>query len=304
MMLDLNALLIFAKVVEANSFSAAARQLRVPVSTVSRRVAELEGQLGVRLLERSTRSLRLTDLGSEVLEHARRSVEISDAVAGIVSNRMTSVSGLLRVAALPSISDTLVAPLVGAFQAAHPNVRVQVLVTERHVDQVSEGIDIAFRFGPLRDSGLVARRVLTYRHRLVASPTYLGALPAPDAPRDLYDHRLLAFSLGKPDHRWTFIRAGHADRETITFQPHFTMNDYIGLATALLAGSGIGDLPPVVQPELLRDGRLVEVMPEWRFRTFDLSLVHLGHRQLSRPVRLFKDFAIERMPTLFPDLPT
>jgi DNA-binding transcriptional LysR family regulator len=303
MMIDLNALLVFAKVAETNSFSAAARQLRVPVSTVSRRVAELEGQLGVRLLERSTRSMRLTDLGSEVLEHARRSVEISDAVAGIVSNRMTSVSGMLRVAALPSISDTLVAPLVGAFQAAYPNVRVQVLVTERHVDHVAEGVDIAFRFGTLRDSGLVARRVLTYRHRLVASPAYLAEHPAPVLPRDLYDHRLLAFSLGKPDHRWTFIRTGHADRETVTFQPHLTMNDYIGLATALAAGSGIGDLPPVVQPELLQNGRLVEVMPDWRFRTFDLSLVHLGHRQLPKPVRLFKDFATQMTVSLFADLP-
>ena len=303
-MLDLNALLVFAKVVEANSFSAAARQLRVPVSTVSRRVAELEGQLGVRLLERSTRSLRLTDLGSEVLEHARRSIEISDAVAGIVSNRMTSISGLLRVAALPSISDTLVAPLVGAFQAAHPNVRVQVLVTERHVDQVAEGIDLAFRFGPLPTR--VWSRVafspiatVSWRARLTWGRSQCRT------------HRETCTITGSWRSRWASRTiagrssgAGHADRETITFQPHFTMNDYIGLATALLAGSGIGDLPPVVQPELLRDGRLVEVMPDWRFRTFDLSLVHLGHRQLSRPVRLFKDFAIELMPTLFPDLPT
>ncbi|MFC6743405.1 substrate binding domain-containing protein [Methylobacterium tardum] len=157
--------------------------------------------------------------------------------------------------------------------------------------------------GPLRDSGLVARRVLTYRHRLVASPGYLAEHPAPVIPRDLHNHRLLAFSLGKPDHRWTFIRAGHADRETVTFQPHFTMNDYIGLATALMAGSGIGDLPPVVQPEPLRDGRLIEVMPGWQFRTFDLSLVHLGHRHLPQPVRLFKDFATQMTASLFPDLP-
>ena len=123
-MLDLTALFIFAKVVEANSFAMAARLLRIPTSTVSRRIAELESQLGVRLLERSTRSLRLTDVGSDVLEQARRSIEISDGVLGLVSNRMTDVSGVLRIASLPSISDTLVAPLVGAFQAAYPNVQV------------------------------------------------------------------------------------------------------------------------------------------------------------------------------------
>ena len=260
-MIDLNALFIFAKVVEANSFSAAARVLRIPVSTVSRRIADLEGQLGVRLLERSTRSLRLTVLGSEVLEQARRSAEISDGITGIVANQISDVSGVLRIAAVPSISDTLVAPLIIAFQATYPNVRVQALVTERYVDQVAEGIDIAFRFGPLQDLDLVARRILTYRHRLVASPAYLKTHPAPVTPQDLHDHRLLAFSFGTPDRRWTFVSKNGQSKETLSFQPYFTMNDYVGVASALLSGSGIGDLPPVVQPELLRDGRFVEVIP-------------------------------------------
>src|SRR6516165_8544107 len=119
---DLNSLVIFAKVVEANSFSEAARRLNVPISTISRRVAELEGQLGVRLLERSTRSLRLTEVGSEVLEHAQRSAELSEAVDNIVSNRLSNVSGTLRLSAPPSISDSLVVPLVSPFQASYPNV--------------------------------------------------------------------------------------------------------------------------------------------------------------------------------------
>jgi DNA-binding transcriptional LysR family regulator len=148
---DLNALAVFAKVVEAASFSEAARRLNIPVSTVSRRVAELEDQLGVRLLERSTHKLRLTELGAEVLEHAISSAEISDAVEGIVSNRLTHVSGTLRLSAMPNVSDTLLTPLVVAFQARYPEVRVQVLVTERLVDLIAEGIDLAFRLGPLQD---------------------------------------------------------------------------------------------------------------------------------------------------------
>ena len=94
------------------------------------------------------------------------------------------------------------------------------------------------------------------------------------------------------------------DQETLSFEPYLAMNDYTGLATALLAGVGIGDLPPVVQPHLIRDGRLVEVMPEWHFPTFDLSVVHLGNRQISRPVRLFKDLAVQLSPRLFPALPS
>jgi len=300
---DLNSLVIFAKVVEAKGFSEAARRLKIPLSTVSRRVAELEDQLGVRLLERSTRNLRLTNLGAEVLDHAQRCAELSEAVDNLVSNQLSTVAGLLRLSAPPSISDTLLAPLLAAFQASYPNVRVQVLVTDRFVDLIAAGIDLVFRFGALGDSSLVARKILTYRHQLVASPAYLERVRAPRSPRDLFDHKLLTFSYWRPDNSWTFWHQNGKDQETLSFEPYLSMNDYTGLSAALLAGVGIGDLPPVVKPELIRDGRLVEVMPEWHFRAFDLSVVHLSNRHISRPVRLFKEFAVQASPALFPVLP-
>jgi DNA-binding transcriptional LysR family regulator len=268
-MMDLNSLVVFAKVVRAGSFSEAARRLKMPISTVSRRIAELEDQLGVRLLERSTRNLRLTELGAEILEQAMRSAELSETVESIVSNRLSDVSGTLRLSVMPSVSETLLTPLITAFQASYPNVRVQVLVTERMVDLVAEGVDLVFRLGSLRDSSLVARKILTYRHQLVASPSYLNACKPPERPQDLLDHRLLSFSYWKSEGSWTFIHKNGEDRETLTFQPYLSMNDFAGLAPALAAGGGIGDLPPIVQPNFMRDGRLVEVMPDWRFRTFD-----------------------------------
>jgi DNA-binding transcriptional LysR family regulator len=303
-MTDLNALVVFAKGVEAKSFSEAARRLGMPISTVSRRIAELEDQLGVRLLDRSTRSLRLTDLGAEVLEHAMRGVEIKEAVESIISNQMSDVTGTLRLSAPPNISDTLLTPLVTAFQTSYPNVRVQILIAERFVDHIADGVDIVFRLGALRDSSLVARRILTYRHRLVASPDYLKNRQAPETPQDLLGHRLLAFSYWRPESSWTFVHVNGKDQETLTFQPYLSMNDFAGLTPALLAGGGIGDLPPVVQPELIRDGCLVEVMPNWRFRTLDLSLIHLGNRHMPKAMRVFKEFAVQMAPTLFPDLPT
>ncbi|MGB6562242.1 MAG: LysR family transcriptional regulator, partial [Candidatus Binataceae bacterium] len=277
-MTDLNSLMIFAKVVETNSFSEAARRLSMPTSTVSRRIAELEAQLGVRLLERSTRSLRLTDVGSEVLEHAQRSADLGDAVDNIVSNVVSDVSGVLRLSAPPSISDSLVVPLVNGFQGSYPNVRVSIFFTERYVDHIAEGIDLVFRFGALKDSSLIARRILTYRHQLVASPAYLKTHKPPKTPHDLLGHRLLSFSHWKPENSWSFTHANGKDRETMTFDPYLSMNDYVGLAHALMAGAGIGELPPILQPQLIRDERLVEVMPKWRFEALNLSVVHLGNR--------------------------
>jgi DNA-binding transcriptional LysR family regulator len=302
-MADLNSLALFAKVVGAGSFSEAARRLKMPISTVSRRIAELEDALGVRLLERSTRNLRLTELGAEILEHAARSAELSDAVESVVSNRLSDVSGTLKLSAMPSVSDTLLTPLVAAFQASYPKVRVQIFVTERHVDLIAEGVDMAFRLGSLKDSSLVARRILTYRHQLVASPSYLETRKPPTKPRDLLDHRLLTFSHWRPENSWTFIHKDAKTTETLAFEPCFSMNDYAGLASALVAGVGIGELPPVVQPVLMREGRLVEVMPDWRFRAYDLSLIQVGARHVTKPCRLFKDLAARMAPSLFPDLP-
>jgi DNA-binding transcriptional LysR family regulator len=303
-MSDFNGLMIFAAVVKAKSFSEAARRLKMPLARVSRRVAELEDQLGVRLLERSTRSLRLTEVGAEVLEYAERTLEIGEAVESIVSNHRATVSGMLRLSAPPNISDSLLTPLLCAFRSSYPNVRVQALITERYIDHIADGVDLAFRVGILKDASLVARRLLTYRHRLVASPAYLKKVAPPKKPSDLLEHSMITFSYWKPETSFTFVHVNGRQKETVTFVPNLSMNDFAGLTPVLLAGHGIGDLPPIVQPELIRDGRLVEVMPDWHFPAFDLSLVHLSKRLMPRPVRVFIEFAVQMAPKIFPDLPT
>lgn len=302
-MSDFNSLMIFAAVVKARSFSEAARRLKMPLASVSRRVADLEAELGVRLLERSTRSLRLTEVGAEVLEYADRSLEICEAVDSIVSNHKATVSGVLRLSAPPNISESLLTPLLSAFRASYPNVRVQALITERNVDHIADGVDLAFRVGVLKDASLIARRLLSYRHRLVASPEYLKRVTPPKRPSDLLSHPMITFSYWKPETTFSFVHANGREKEAVTFVPCLSMNDFAGLTPALLAGEGIGDLPPIVQPELVREGRLVEVMREWHFPVFDLSLVHLSNRLVPRPVRFFKEFAVQMAPRIFPDLP-
>lgn len=302
-MMDLNSLVVFARVVDANSFSEAARQLKMPTSTVSRRIAELENQLGVRLLERSTRRLRLTDAGSAILEYAKQGAYLSDAVANVASNYGSTVAGRLRLAAPPSISDSVLAPLIQAFQLKYPAVQVRVLVTERAVDHIEQGIDLIFRLGPLKDTTLVGRKLLSYRHQLLASRAYLKKATPVRHPRDLLQHRLLSFARWKPRDRWIFENVNGAEKETLFFEPYLSINDYAGLAPAIVAGVGIGELPPVVLPGISRKRELVEVMPDWRFRTFDLWLLHMANRHLSRAVRAFKDFAAEKTSRLFPQLP-
>lgn len=300
---DLNALALFARVVEAGSLSEAGRRLGMPLSSVSRRISGLEDQLGVRLLERSTRNFRLTDTGSEVFEHALRSRALAEAVDDLVSHQRTTISGLVRLSAPPSISETLITPLVRMFQDAHPEVRMRILVTDRYVDHIAEGIDLAFRVGVQKDSTLISRKILSFRHQLVASPSYLDGKPPPRTPQDLLGHRLVAFLHSGPGQSWTFRHVDGRGQEDVRFNPALAMNDYSGLAAILVDGAGIGALPPLVQPHLLRDGILVEVLRDWRFRRHDLCAVHLGGRHMSRPLRAFIDLAAQMAPALFPRLP-
>ena len=299
---DLNALSIYASVAEALSFSAAARRLDMPISTVSRKVAELEDSLGVQLIERSTRKLRLTDIGLEVLSEAQRSVETAEAIDAIVSNRLAEVRGRISLSAPPSISDSLLAPLLAAFQSTYPLVSVQVMVTERFVDHIAEGVDLVLRVGELKDSALVATPLLKYRRQLVASPGYLARHDPPASPQDLHGHRVLAFGTSLAGHRWSFLRGD--ETAIVEVKPVLAMNDYAGLAQALADGTGIGDLPPIVRRDLMSSGRLIELLPDWRLQTESLSLVRLGNRHVPKALRVFMDFATSRARQMFADLPT
>jgi DNA-binding transcriptional LysR family regulator len=292
--MDLNDVALFAKVAKANSFSAAARQLNMPIATVSRRVAELENQLGICLLKRTTRSLHLTEIGSEVLEHAQRTDELREAISGVVARHQSDVSGILRLAAPPNF-DCFLLPLVCAFQASYPQVRVQIQVAARTLERLEDDIDLAFGLEAPKDSLLVARKLLTYRHRLVASPAYLARYKPPEAPRDLLEHRLIAFSGNTAVQRatWEFSRTAGPETETLSFFPYLSINDFAALTKPLLAGAGIGEIPPTIHPELIRDRKLIEVMPQWQFRCVDLSLFHVRARHMPRAVRLFKEFATQ-----------
>jgi DNA-binding transcriptional LysR family regulator len=296
--LNLNALLVFATVADANSFSEGARRLRLPVSTVSRQVADLEAQLGARLLERSTRSLKLTGIGAEVFEEARATVDIGKSILGLVSSRLSSVSGLLRILVPPSIANSLITPLVGAFQASYPDVRVHMTISDRAADLSTGDFDLLVQIGPMKDSSRISQKILTFRDRLLASPTYIETCKVPETPKELLGHRLLAFSSCRSEIEWSFANNHHQDKITLTIEPYLSVNDPASLADALLAGMGIGNLPSLAVGEFIEKGKLVEIMPQWRFNTLDVSIVHASSRYVPRPVQEFIRFTAKLAPVL------
>lgn len=274
----------------------------MPKSTVSRQVADLERDLNLTLLERSARGLRLSDVGREILDQARAGVEVEKAVQDIVDAHHSSVTGVLRISAPPSISDALLAPIVNAYQKAFPEVRAQIFIAERLVDMLVEGVDVSFIVGPLSKTGLDPKTILRYRHRVVASPAFLRDHADLRHPNELQSLPLYAFSFWRTESTWSFAHGDHG-KVVVRFKPRLSINDYFGIVPALLDGRGIGELPPLVRPDLVREGKLVEVLPAWRLPTFDLKVVRLKGRYMSRLVRTFIDFASDAAPELFPDLP-
>ena len=280
-MIDKNAMALFVKVVE---------------NTVSRKISELEKSLGVRLLERSTRQMRTTEIGQDYYERCRRGLEEFEAANLLIDDRQSEVSGTLRISVPPNLSDLIVVPLAAGFQALYPNVIFRVLVTDRRVHLIEDGIDLAMRVGELDDSNLVARPLMRYRHLLVASPGYLKKAGHPEKPQDLNDHPLIAFSPWFGEPVWPLTDKKRV--ENVLVKSGFSINDYNGIQRAVLDGSGIGEIPSIVCGKELEAGRLVEVMPNWQFSAVTLSAVYSARLNLSRVVRLFKDFCVERIEEL------
>ena len=280
---------LYVRVVENGSFSKTATREGVPVSTVSRKIMDLEAALGVRLLERSTRRLRMTSIGEDYFEHCRRGLTEFEAADSLVNDRHTEMSGRVRISVPPTMSDVVVLPLVKAFQKRHPKVVVHCLVTERFVDHIGDGIDISLRVGPLQDSSLVANVVSAHRSRLVAAKRWITRhRRAVREPGDVEGLVEVAFSRWEQPLRWQL----HCEEQQVVVQPQprLVINDYAGVLHAVLEGAGVSELPSILCDQALQDGRLSEVLPQWRFASQPVSTVVSSNRHLSPAVKAFREF--------------
>lgn len=298
--MDLNSIALFVSVVEAGSLSEASRREGVPVSTISRKLRELESSLNTQLIQRTTRKQRLTESGAAYFEHARRGLQtLIDAQATMMDGR-ERVSGLLRVSAPPSLSDFVVVPLIQSFRVVYPEVQVRVLITERDVDLVEDGVDVALWAGRLKDSAHKARTLLEYRHVMLAAPGYLDTHGAPHHPSDLANHPTIAFARWDRPVVWRLF--SQHEEVALQMEPALAMNDYVGIHQAVLEGHGIAEIPSIIASQSIREGKLVPVLPDWQFRTTFLSAVYSGNHELSLLVRRFSEHCVTHMKQISVDL--
>jgi DNA-binding transcriptional LysR family regulator len=295
-MQDLNDMLYFAEVVDRGGFAAAGRVLGIPKSRLSRRVAELEGRLGVRLLQRTTRRLSLTEAGELYHRHCVAMREQAEAAQEAVAVVQNEPRGTIRVTCPVTLSQSTIAPLIPQFLQRHPQVRIDMQVTNRVVDLVQEGIDVALRVRTtLDDSGsLVVKKLGDTRSLLLASPAQLEREGAPQGVEDLA--RLTTIAMSAAEGRATWMLAGPGGRaHELQHRPVYTADDMLTLKYAVLEGLGMCVLPDYMCARELREGRLVEALPGWSPRVGVMHAVFPSRRGMVPAVRRFLDYLGENV---------
>jgi DNA-binding transcriptional LysR family regulator len=294
-MRDLNDLNFFAAVVSNGGISAAARALALPKSRISRRVAALEAQLGVRLVERSTRRFKVTEVGQDVYRHARAAISEAEAIEEVAARQKAEPQGLVRISCPVGVDQTISACLPH-FLAQHPRLRVQVIVSNRRVDLIEESVDVAIRVRDKLDTDADLQIKIISRTRLVpaASPAFVIAHGQPATPEETPAFPTLSLRDQPGLDRWTLINAA-GERAEILHEPRLSASTFPVLLEAAIAGLGIGLLPENQAGEPMEQGRLVRILPEWAAPQGILHMVFTSRRGLLPGVRATIDFLAEAL---------
>jgi DNA-binding transcriptional LysR family regulator len=284
----LHALRVFVRILELGSMSAAAREFGTTQPTVSKSLAHLEQALRVRLVERSTRALAPTEQGQRFYTDAKRVLEQFDAAVGSVQGMTGQAAGLLRINAPVALGQFRINAMVQQFMAAHPAIDVELILNDRFVDLVEEGVDVAFRLGGTLPPDAVGRHLATVPRFLVAAPAYLARRGVPAVPDDLSGHDFVRFAW-TPGTTVELFRG--AEEARLPTASRFRVNNALAIREALVLGSGIGVCPAWLVHDLLDSGDLVRVLEGWSARAQDLYLLYPSRQFLPLRTRLFIDFA-------------
>jgi DNA-binding transcriptional LysR family regulator len=292
---DLNDTLVFVKVAELGSFVAAARALRLPKTTVSRKVQELEARLGAQLLHRTTRKLGLTEAGNIYFDHCQRIARDLDEAESAVSQLQDGPRGWLRFTSPYSAGVIWIAPLLAEFRTRHPEVKVEMVLTNEKLDLIDKEIDIALRIGPLADSSLVARRLGQFRTQVFASPDYLERHGEPGHPDDLAAHRTFAFPKFARNGNYYWPLNDGTREQDYRVEPVIVANDPSALTDPLLSGEGLMLLSEVSAKPYVEKGLLRRVLAGWSGPMMDFNAVFPRGQAQSPKIRAFVDFLVERL---------
>ena len=287
---DLNNMVIFAKVAELQGISSAARALHMPKSKISRRVAALEEDLGVRLLERSTRAVRLTEVGEIYFQHCKRIVEEAASARESVTQMLEAPRGHLKINASVAIGQHLLTPYLGEFMALYPEIELEVQLENRRVDLIREGYDLVVRVGNLEDSALVSKPLGEDHLILVASANYLKEMGTPQRLSDLKNHRCLVMADAPNFDHWALVGPDE-QQESVAVGQYATLNDLTMIRQVAIDGGGIALLPRYLcSDDLISSGTLCQVLIDWRSPTFRFYALYPSHRGVTLKLRAWLDF--------------
>jgi DNA-binding transcriptional LysR family regulator len=291
MLQDLNDLYFFAKVVDDSGFAAAARNLGIPRSRLSRRIGLLEERVGVRLIQRSTRHFAVTDIGREYYRHCLAVRIEAEAAQEAIDKARAEPQGIVRMSCPSPVLNFQVGEMIVRFMAKYPKVVVHLESTNRRVDVLREGLDLAIRvrFPPLEETELVVKKLANSRQQLVASPALLQGRALPLAPEDLVTLPGMAWSPSQQDHEW-HLHGPDGATARIPYQPRFVTEDMVTLRLAALRGVGVVQLPTIVIKTDLSEGQLIDVVPGWAPQPGIIRAVFPSRRGLLPSVRTLLDF--------------
>jgi DNA-binding transcriptional LysR family regulator len=276
---------MFVRVVEAGSFSAAARDLNMGQPAVSKTIASLEDRLGVRLLTRSTRKLSLTEAGTAFYERAVRAIGEADEAEAAAQGAGAGLEGRLRVSAPVTFSRLHLVPQLGSFLDAHPKVQLELLMDDRVVDLVAENIDVALRMGVLTDSALRARKLGQAERLVIASPSYLARRGVPRTPADLLEHDGVIYGQSSGGQEWLFRRG--ASETSVYLRTRLKLSAAEGVREAVLAGQGFAIASRWMFTPELKSGEVVSILEEWTLPPMDLWVIYPSGRLTSAKARAF-----------------
>ncbi|AZZ44876.1 MAG: LysR family transcriptional regulator [Pseudomonadales bacterium] len=281
--------LIFTRVVECHSFTQAASSLAMQKSTVSRRIVQLEERLGVRLINRTTRRLRLTEVGQAYYERCRQiMVDFAEAEQAVMQLQQAP-AGLLRISAPIEFGQWILGRVLGDFMRLYPEINAEVELASRHIDPVEEGVDIVISVGQPQDSSLIGRKLFETRRRLCASPEYLAQHGVPTRAEDLASHRAITLSRD-PVRYWPILEQNVSCRRVLT------CNNITFAREAALAGAGIAALPTMITDQEVREGHLVELLPDVDLPIGEVYAVYPSRRFQAMKVKAFLDFLMQSLP--------